>query len=837
VGARKENGRLTLPVGGIFRLDHGGQRTDLNVSVQNINTSSSPASSADLNGTFIASLEALTIGQKGGGNSGGSSGSLTLSSSAANDVNVNTVTIGSLAGATSGSPVAQGTLTIGGGSFKVNGDVTLAVFDQGIGSSSGTLNLNGGVLAVAGDIAAGGGTSGLNVNAGVVNLQPPGDATPGRVVVDTLALDGVISNAASVTVSNLSGNGTLVSAATTVLDSFGPGGDNVGIMTVEGALTLAGTTTVDWQKAGAVVTSDLVQGMASVAYGGTLVLTNRDGASLAAGDALKIFDAGSYRGLFTGIVPNSPGPNLLWDTSVLTQNGTLKVAAVPALSGAMTFSGTNLNLSLTGATNQLYAVLTSTNVALPLSQWLPLTNGVFTTNPLVFKTSRDTPERFFVNASPGYTVLEQPVMVAAATKPTNATWNVYATRTLDNLPTPLQLKADSGFSQYGGLLSRQTNATGYFYPLKINARWWLVDPEGCLFLHRGVAAIATINTTGAAAALTAKFGTTGNWATNTTALLRQQAFNGAGAWSDTTRLRAVSPPLVYTIINNFMGTYASTNSGPGYPYVFDPAFATFCDNRAKTFAGTKTDPWLLGYFSDNELAFPSTLLTTFLGLTPGNSSYEAAWAWLRGRYGPGATTANVTTQDKYDFLGYVWGEYYRVVSQAIKKYDPNHLYLGSRFYGSDKDRPEIFHAVGPYVDVLSVNYYSRWTPDISKLQMWEQESGRPVIITEFYVKGEDSGMPNTTGAGWVVHTQHDRGLFYENFTLALLESKVCVGWHWFKYTDNDPDDPGADPSNLDSNKGVVSNRYVPYDELLNAAKRINERVYRLTDYFDGNFIQ
>jgi hypothetical protein len=141
------------------------------------------------------------------------------------------------------------------------------------------------------------------------------------------------------------------------------------------------------------------------------------------------------------------------------------------------------------------------------------------------------------------------------------------------------------------------------------------------------------------------------------------------------------------------------------------------------------------------------------------------------------------------------------------------------------------------VDVLSVNYYSRWTPDISKLQMWEQESGRPVIITEFYVKGEDSGMPNTTGAGWVVHTQHDRGLFYENFTLALLESKVCVGWHWFKYTDNDPDDPGADPSNLDSNKGVVSNRYVPYDELLNAAKRINERVYRLTDYFDGNFIQ
>jgi hypothetical protein len=140
------------------------------------------------------------------------------------------------------------------------------------------------------------------------------------------------------------------------------------------------------------------------------------------------------------------------------------------------------------------------------------------------------------------------------------------------------------------------------------------------------------------------------------------------------------------------------------------------------------------------------------------------------------------------------------------------------------------------VDVVSVNHYSQWTPDISRMQMWERESGRPVIISEWYVKGEDSGMANNTGAGWVVHTQRDRGLFYQNFTLALLESKVCVGWHRFKYADNDPDDTSADPSNIDSNKGVVNNRYDPYFELLNAAKRINERAYRLADYFDGEFV-
>ena len=151
---------------------------------------------------------------------------------------------------------------------------------------------------------------------------------------------------------------------------------------------------------------------------------------------------------------------------------------------------------------------------------------------------------------------------------------------------------------------------------------------------------------------------------------------------------------------------------------------------------------------------------------------------------------------------------------------------------SDKDRPEIFREIGPYVDVISVNHYSQWTPDITRIRMWEQQSGRPVIITEFYVKGEDSGMPNNTGAGWVVRTQNDRGLFYQNFILALLESKVCVGWHWFKYADNDPDS-NPDPSNIDSNKGIVSNRYEPYNDLLDDMLLINQRAQKLAEWFDG----
>jgi hypothetical protein len=93
-------------------------------------------------------------------------------------------------------------------------------------------------------------------------------------------------------------------------------------------------------------------------------------------------------------------------------------------------------------------------------------------------------------------------------------------------------------------------------------------------------------------------------------------------------------------------------------------------------------------------------------------------------------------------------------------------------------------------------------------------------------------MANKTGAGWNVKTQRDRGLFYQNFTLALLESRGCVGWHWFKYADNDPANTKADPSNLDSNKGIINCSYKPYTELLDAMQALNAQVYPLTAFFD-----
>lgn len=420
-------------------------------------------------------------------------------------------------------------------------------------------------------------------------------------------------------------------------------------------------------------------------------------------------------------------------------------------------------------------------------------------------------------------------------------FTAHPVRTLADLPA---LPADTDLDEYGGSKSARGKATGFFHTEKINDRWWLVDPVGGLYLSKGVNSVNTGRTTGPKEALKQKFGDQAGWARGTTSLLRDTGFNCTGAWSTNSLLRAVERPVAQTKLWSFMSGYGKQHGGThveaghtGYLndaiFVFDPGFEKFCDDYGKQLAAGKDDPWLIGHFSDNELPFKRSIIDGYLTLPAQEPGYQAAWAWLRQRHGAGATVKSVTGPDRADFLAFVAQRYFRVVSAAIRKYDPNHLFLGARFHSAVYDFPELFKACGPFVDVVSVNYYFAWTPDPAKLAMWAGQTGKPVLITEWYAKGADSGMANTGGAGWLVRTQRDRGIFYQHFALGLLQSRECVGWHWFRYADNDPDDKTVDPSNRDSNKGIVTARYEPWQPLLDAMKPLNERAYGLTKYFDN----
>jgi hypothetical protein len=179
------------------------------------------------------------------------------------------------------------------------------------------------------------------------------------------------------------------------------------------------------------------------------------------------------------------------------------------------------------------------------------------------------------------------------------------------------------------------------------------------------------------------------------------------------------------------------------------------------------------------------------------------------------------------------GTYYAIVYKAIKDADPNHLYLGSRLHSNAKNNPYIFQYLQKNIDIISINYYGDWQPRADFINDWATWCDKPFFVTEFYTKAEETGMNNMSGAGWIVKTQKDRGIHYQNFCLTLLKAKNCVGWHWFRYQDNDPNDAKADDSNKDSNKGIVNLQYEYYQPLMQYMRALNTNVYPLIDFFDS----
>lgn len=436
-----------------------------------------------------------------------------------------------------------------------------------------------------------------------------------------------------------------------------------------------------------------------------------------------------------------------------------------------------------------------------------------------------------------------PIMVEAKKKISQA-WVAKATYTIDQL-SGYEQKSDSKYSRYGGMLGTQFPATGFFYTAKYNDRWWLVDPEGHLCIHKAICAVAPGSSENFKRSLTNQFGSEAAWAEATTTYLKELGFNGTGAWSTNSLLQSTTNRPVYTQIWNFMANYAKQRGvaamGKGNHkytgdviYVFDPNFETFADDYAKQLAKTKDDPYLLGHFSDNELPLHPQALDLCLKLEKSEPGYQAALDWLKERKGKNEFgPKDITAEDRNAFFGYYLSRYYSIVSAAIKKYDPNHLYLGSRLIGVSGNETAM-RTYAKYADVLSMNWYGDWLLPRELIEKWAKWTDKPFIISEWYAKGNDvPGLANESGAGWLVKNQNDRGSYYQNMALNLLSSKNNVGWHWFKYADNDPQDLTADPSNRNSNKGIVNVNYQPYPNLVDQMKIINSQAYRLIEFFDG----
>ena len=246
------------------------------------------------------------------------------------------------------------------------------------------------------------------------------------------------------------------------------------------------------------------------------------------------------------------------------------------------------------------------------------------------------------------------------------------------------------------------------------------------------------------------------WRQTALARLRSWGFNTLGG-SDP-RLTDLKK-MPYTMILSVSGEMEQLthippfpNQGDRVPDTFDPRFPQVVDQSLRTIATERrNDPWLVGYFVNNELPWGFmrndrtryALALEVLSLGPESPAKNALVKQLQARYGsieklntawntrlasweqllqkPYRYEGNLSAaacEDMGAFVKELAMRYFRTIHDTLKKYDPNHLYMGARFAWLVWEKfhwttPEVEEAAAKYCDVISYNVYvarvdARW---------------------------------------------------------------------------------------------------------------------------------
>ncbi|MFD1260332.1 beta-galactosidase [Entomomonas asaccharolytica] len=457
--------------------------------------------------------------------------------------------------------------------------------------------------------------------------------------------------------------------------------------------------------------------------------------------------------------------------------------------------------------------------------------------------------------------------------------------------------------KFGGLDAKpQFKATGYFRTEKHNGRWYLVSPEGHAFISLGINTVvpdqsqtyitgrefmfaslpeqnkplanyyghADTNSGNAAqggrgidkgqwydfyqANMYRVHGkdVVKNWRERTINRFKAWGFNTIGNWSD--KQLIAEKRLPYTMPILIKGDYASVPSGMDWwgfmPDTFDPKFTEAVERAVKLATKNRVnDPWLVGYFADNELSWggldniPAAHYALAINSLSRNAESPAkqafikqlknkykdidklanAWgvainAWQdieqQGYRAPLPTAKYPAISEDYSiFLTNYADNYFKTVKEMIYKYDPNHLFLGNRFAVK---LPEVITSCAKYCDVISFNTYT-----LLASQGYDTELvaslDRPIMISEFTFGSK------TTGALWsgpvAVADDKVRADSYQQFVKNAFEDPHMVGVHWFQYIDQPLTGRLLDGEN--GNMGLVAITDVPFHQFIKQVRQAN----------------
>lgn len=436
------------------------------------------------------------------------------------------------------------------------------------------------------------------------------------------------------------------------------------------------------------------------------------------------------------------------------------------------------------------------------------------------------------------------------------------------------VKAEAAFPAYAmeNTVSGITDqATGFFHVVqRPDGRWWAIDPLGHGVVLMGVDHVTfhghwceKLGYSPHDKKNEKKYTDHAEWESETLGRLKAWGFTMLGAGCDSklkhrglvhTEFLSIGDHLA-TLGDEYDITPNERRPCSSFPNVFHPDFEAYCRYRVQqSCVPNRNDPWLFGYFIDNELAWwgrggsetglfdavmkkgaahtAKIALRDFLARQAENdvATFNGLWGTqfktfdeiLALKALPVANDAQRAV--KRDFLRFAADRYFSVTTRAIREADPNHLVLGARFAGTSGADPVVWEVSGNYCDVVTFNCYPMADLDEGRVYTRFGKGGelvtehfakfydtvkRPMLITEWSFPALDAGLPSVHGAGQRFRTQAERTAATRLFARTMLSLPFLLGYDYFMWVD-EPALGISTPFPEDSNYGLINEDGVPY---------------------------
>ena len=446
------------------------------------------------------------------------------------------------------------------------------------------------------------------------------------------------------------------------------------------------------------------------------------------------------------------------------------------------------------------------------------------------------------------------------------------------------------FTKYGGWADGpKFEATGHFRVQKVDGKWWMIDPEGYLFWSHGIVRVSHSNAVTPLEGSNLKNrcfyfeelpgkdsefhqfyythdallkpyytfrGIDSTYDFSSANLYRKYGEDYLADFNDICHRRLKSWGL-NTIANSsdkdiclmdrtpYMDRFEVVSAplagtGGWWPVMdpYDPSFIASLEKQLIDRKQELEDPWCLGFFVDNEIAWghPTNMAEVVLKCPADQAAKKHFISVLKAKYGTikalnkawgsdfdswNALAENrkaVKTNDKNraDFLEFNRGvihKYYSNIRGAFDRLAPGVLYMGCRFAGYT---PDLVSIGAEYCDVISYNVYD-FTLD--KVQLPEGVD-KPIMIGEFHFGAQDRGMFHCSQVE--VESQENRGKAYVRYVESGLKHPNIIGVHWHQYSDQAT---SARFCGENFQVGFTDVCDTPYSETINAARNIGYRMY------------